>query len=945
MTRLLATLACLLTGVAAAVSPFDTPEPVVVASASKPARYELAAGEQVLATAVSPLGPDVAVAVRAPDGGSWVALWTVGKARPSMAWKAPAGVSVEAVAWHPGGGKVFALTRQGSRSGISLLTPPGEGDLLERSELYSSDRELKGLVVSPRPFLFSDGKKEVRGYRLFFGVRYAGGYALRTLTELGTREYLVIGPASEKLEPRDMDEYDVPEPLNLPSALPVAVHPNGQRLLFTEAKGSARIADYSPPWELREKSSSAPATAVAFLPNGLGLLLWEPGKPGARVQLSLEKKPRPIVEGQRFLAPPALTVDGKGLVGVVGGERPAVVFEPVSIPLGDVSNGWLAVKSKAELEKLGRHAGAFVPGRYTQLYHLYEEELYREETSEAVPYLVTTDGFWELFAAAYEGSFILAERYQAMPRFWDFVREANQDGKKLAEGWDVVFAALESLRAEPAPKHPEAQRIIAAKGPERSQALNGNFDFGELKPRGHYTASDDLKRYFQAMRYLTYVSRGLDTKLLGRLPPRTQDLARAWIAAYDGYIAPARAPLIWSKEAFAPPPYLRAPSSTAMVFPLSWGFDNEVMLTDVFHCETPLPERMQGPVPPGMKVDPELLFVAERCLEKAPEPRVPRLLPTGLDVAAAMGSQRARELMASELEQFPPLGRALDELGARFKKYTAAQASTSLYDRWLRALALQWAEDVAPPKGVDAKLWKAKRLQTGLGSWATLRHATVLVNERVAAELGSGGEFERVWPEQPRGFVEPDPKTFEAIAQLFEGTAEAFRRASASLGNRQFTSDVGEEREAVVEGVLKRLTSSAQAARAFKAMAEKQLRGEALTSTEYEQILYVGRNFEHTYLIFKSLGDPKLALSEPKPISKIADVADGGPKPLLHVAVGKPLEWKLVVPHLGRRQIVRGAVYSYYEVIQDEPISDEEWQAMEARTPRPTWIAPFIAWP
>jgi hypothetical protein len=107
----------------------------------------------------------------------------------------------------------------------------------------------------------------------------------------------------------------------------------------------------------------------------------------------------------------------------------------------------------------------------------------------------------------------------------------------------------------------------------------------------------------------------------------------------------------------------------------------------------------------------------------------------------------------------------------------------------------------------------------------------------------------------------------------------------------------------------------------------------------------VGRNFEHNYLVFKSLGNPKLALSEPTPLAKIADVADGGPKPLLHVAVGTPLEWKLVVPHLGRRQIVRGAVYAYYELINDEPLSDEEWQQREARTPRPSWVTPFVVKP
>jgi len=42
------------------------------------------------------------------------------------------------------------------------------------------------------------------------------------------------------------------------------------------------------------------------------------------------------------------------------------------------------------------------------------------------PYLVTTDIFWELVASAYEGTFIVQERQQAMPAFWAFVDAARQ---------------------------------------------------------------------------------------------------------------------------------------------------------------------------------------------------------------------------------------------------------------------------------------------------------------------------------------------------------------------------------------------------------------------------------------------------------------------------------------------------------------------------------------
>ena len=153
------------------------------------------------------------------------------------------------------------------------------------------------------------------------------------------------------------------------------------------------------------------------------------------------------------------------------------------------------------------------------------------------------------------------------------------------------------------------------------------------------------------------------------------------------------------------------------------------------------------------------------------------------------------------------------------------------------------------------------------------------------------------------------------------------------------------EQEGVRTGVLKRLASWAAAARAFKVMAQKELKGEPLTPQEYMDILYVGRVYEHSFLLFKSLAHPKLALSNPQPISKIADVADAGPKPLLHVAVGSPLEWRLVVPHLGRRQLVRGAVYAYYELVNSEPLSDDEWREREEKTPRPSWLAPFVLEP
>ncbi|MEO7651146.1 MAG: DUF3160 domain-containing protein, partial [Bryobacteraceae bacterium] len=237
----------------------------------------------------------------------------------------------------------------------------------------------------------------------------------------------------------------------------------------------------------------------------------------------------------------------------------------------------------------------------------------------------------------------------------------------------------------------------------------------------------------------------------------------------------------------------------------------------------------------------------------------------------------------------------------------------------------------------DRALWQAKRLQTGLASWATLRHATVLVNERATAECGESG-FEQIMMRPPRGYVEPDPRTFGAIAALFE---QAARLAGESTLRGGLPADAGQPSEALKQGVVRRLNETAKKARLFQSMAAKLVRGEALTNGEYEEILYAGRVAEHHFLIFKSLANRDFALSTPDPMPKIADVAGGGP--YLMAAVGKPLEWDHIVPYFGRAEIVKGVSYSFYEFTSGELLDDAQWRARAVTQPRPEWIAPFIS--
>jgi hypothetical protein len=75
-------------------------------------------------------------------------------------------------------------------------------------------------------------------------------------------------------------------------------------------------------------------------------------------------------------------------------------------------------------------------------------------------------------------------------------------------------------------------------------------------------------------------------------------------------------------DAFVPPAFALHPVTNPQIFPLSWGFDNEVLLSTVFHSDWPAAEQITGP-------------------------KGPRGLPSGLDLAAATG-QRLRPLVAED---------------------------------------------------------------------------------------------------------------------------------------------------------------------------------------------------------------------------------------------------------------------------------------------------------
>jgi hypothetical protein len=943
LVMLLTLPVCFLPAFATEPSSFTSPELNVTPSPASSSELILPAGSSVVDFDVWPTGPDAVILLHGSTG-NHVVSWHAGDSSAVPLLDLPANFAPASIAVHPMGQRFFIEGKTGQQSQI-LVADNVNGSWTQHM-IYQSSGDLRRLLVAPRPFQISWNEAQnqpVESYRLFFAVRQpSGAYSTRSITEDGQREYQVIGPQATYV--KLPDEAEDPTPNFVTSALPESFHPGGHLLIWQDGSNCFQQLAYAGQnWDKPSHLAGNPCGgSVTVTPNGAALLHWKSGVPGIAVIGDHGSTTTAQAVNYQFTSTPSSTPDGKGIIGLVNRSgTQALDYVPITVPLADVMNAWMFTQSAADGNSYTTGGGVLRTTAEDQMYELYDTEAYAcggyDSATPTRPYFVTTDIFWELVASAYEGTFIVQERQQAMPAFWAFVGAASQSLNATAptSNWALAFNAVAQSQSATSPSSAEALHIQQAQGTFDSPVFGKPFDFTELTPRGYYTATPEMSEYFKAVHYLTTLAAAVDATPLNSLPADVKAKALQWIAGYTPFIAPSRSPLVWSANGFAAPAFALHPGTSPQIFPLSWGFDNEVLLSTVYHSDWPAALQITGP-------------------------GGPRVLPSGLDLAAALGSGYARSLLKTDLAAHPPLGPALDALEQRQPK---SAAPADLYDAWIGALAVQWADDATFPGIAQDTLWSTKRLQTGLASWATLRHATVLVNERTTAECGEGG-FEAIVLRPPRGYVEPDAKTFEAIASLFDQMEQVVAHSDNFNGNLPQDASSDAKAQPLRDGVIRRLQATASKARLFAGMAEKELQNQPLTDAEYDEILHVGAVAEHDFLVYNSLASADLALSTPNPMMKISDVAGGGEVPYLEAAVGRPLEWDQVVPYYGRREIVKGSVYSYYEFPSTTPLTDLNWAGaspnpdaavanpstpgkpapgkVEAQ-PHPAWVSPFIS--
>lgn len=671
------------------------------------------------------------------------------------------------------------------------------------------------------------------------------------------------------------------------------------------------------------------------------------------------------------------------------------LVQPAIAP--DLSNVYVpTVLSAEQRARLARDGVVGSPGaQEKEFFTLYEKARYAN-----VPIFITSDSLLHVYHLMFDKTLRTAETEYFYPLLKTLNRalitQVDAQYQQLRGGpWEdaalrtVAFVAVAGKAADPGFPVPAYAAELAEAELALIQAADGIWpsplfpglqfgeDYTQYIPRGHYTLSEDLSAYFKSMMWYGRMTFRLQTQdpaigeaetrsalLLVRALRNTQVESRpaldVWADLYD-----PTAFLVGRSDDLTALDYIPVIDAVYGENPSLTTLADDAKLREFIAAADALPSpRILGLViavtDDETQVTKGLRFMGQRFV---PDSYIFRQLiyrnvgtlsdrrglPKGLDILAAMGSERAYELLdAMDETHYANYVSQMEKMRAWTGSLTVEDWTETVYNAWLYTF-YPLLEKPAPqtPSFMQSTAWQDKQLHTSLGSWAELRHDTILYAKQIYAELGGDWMPTPPDPLPARGYVEPVPEFYARLAALAAMTRDGL--ASRSLLGAQDADSLSRIEELAL---------------ALKQMAEKELAGIPLTAEEHERIRYYGGELEH--LVMASADQPENAsgampyMEEEPQVAVIADVATdpdpqgiGIPQPVvLEVAVGRVNDLHVVVPLIEddgsiRLEVAKGGIFSYYEFPwpAEDRLTDEKWRALlddNAAPERPEWISSFF---
>ena len=648
------------------------------------------------------------------------------------------------------------------------------------------------------------------------------------------------------------------------------------------------------------------------------------------------------------------------------------------------------------LDRLLQTGFAVTPARHEQLFHVYEENDYHH-----FPSFITADSVLQLYHLYFDFSLRQIEQEHLLPAANRLCRgmveklrarrkatsdeplrealrrailyfavgqdlstistdenEEEEGQESYSENMEFTPPALVSAAdltwlapawmPEPWKKDFLAQRELILKAQKLQKGpIMGTVDYTMFEPRGHYTRSLALARYFRTLMWLGLPGFILDEEVM----PIETPLVVVYELVHDPKLL-EQYNLIYEPTSFyvGPTDDITPELVKKVVDEIcgpnalleQWIAKKEAIREELIK-RNPVRIKTEYADDQGRSDDrnkPQVRFMGMRYI---PDSEILqrltnwplRAFPTGLDIFGVMGVPAALEILRQAKTDWPGYWPEMEKLQAEFKDLKPPAGEINLYWRWLRLLKTlnQPAPQGAAPF-MRFKPWEYRNLNTSLASWTELRHDTILYSKPSAAECGDG-EYPPWW----MGYVEARPDFFKELLELQRDTTLQLKKQGL-LDPR-------------LQKVGGHITSSLTS---LQKISQKEIEGQPLTFDEYERIRLFGGELEQ--MTMEILTDDRFVrfwsqVSGPDQfIAVVADVHAGKDpaqqkEMALEEAVGYGDELYALVEIQGYLYLTRGAVFSYYEFKQpvSNRLSDEEWQKMlrAGKAPtRPEWHQEFM---
>jgi hypothetical protein len=620
--------------------------------------------------------------------------------------------------------------------------------------------------------------------------------------------------------------------------------------------------------------------------------------------------------------------------------------------------------STAEIEQLARDKILVTDRVFLQVFEAYSEK--------DLPPFITSDSLLNAFHVLFEETVIALEKGNAksLPKLLQEilrclpVAATNVSGKSdltqaaMFRAKTVVGIALNLLGVPPDPSDPalaariaeETARIEKAEGLYMPQWLGPaepdflGLDYARFKPRGFYTRTPELERYFRAISWLQAIPFrvGSDEELLSILllaatidpgyttppPPDTVSVDLQEILRCFDYLIghpddwDLRSATKWSarkldlenkglakiREDIAKPVCVQGKNRNA--------WENAPRINDrlrIAPFDPTDPDEANYRIISAYRTPDAILF------QRTTDPRqFRRPFPSGLEVAASLGSTFARDqLAASEPEA---LLKVIEELKPSF-------AMEGVYGDYLKCLSVLLAPPEADaPAFMSGLPWQRKNCQSALSGWSQLRHAFTLQAKEAFSFFGISF--------LDTGFVEPVPEFYSRLQLL----AEEISLWLPSRPEFTVTQSIFVEISHSIPDLWRQMVILCSR---LESLAHKQLRGVPFNDSDIETLDAYAAQLAEIMMHEGSAEAP----NDVTP--RIIDVF-GNPerRARLLVGIARPRALYVLYPVKDREVFCRGAVVPYYEFTNPDPMTNDEWMdrlASDNLPPVPEWIAPIIS--